>query len=155
MVEPTLEGIVIALEQVRAELLSIKKTLAKERMKPARNLDSPSGPAMNQNARPNSNPDKLNDLTNWISLAECAARLPSPQQGKRTKSATVLRLARKHGLTVLRRGQWAFVYWPDVLELFKPERVTQPRPPRFPNGARRTLAQAEATRKKLEELGVA
>lgn len=96
----------------------------------------------------------LADLVNWISLAEAAARLPSPQQGKRTKSATVLRLARKHGLTVLRRGQWGFVYWPDVLATFQPEQLRQPRPVRFPGSARRSLEQDDWTRKKLEEFGV-
>lgn len=97
----------------------------------------------------------VTDLKDWISLAECASRLPSPVPGKRTASITVLRLARKHGLTVLRRGRYRFVYWPDVLGTFQPEQVKQPRPPRFSGGARRTLAQAEWTRKKLEELGVA
>ena len=91
------------------------------------------------------------DLTNWISLSECAARLPSTHAGRHTKSDTVLRLARKHGLRVLRRDNFYFVYWPDILSTFKPERTAAPRPQR--HGRRRTLAQIEETKRILKEHG--
>jgi hypothetical protein len=90
----------------------------------------------------NAPPAPLTDLTNWISLAECAARLPSVQPNKRMRSYSVLRLARRHGLKILKRGPYRFVYWPDVLATFQPEHVKPTSPPRFQNTARRTLAQS-------------
>lgn len=63
-----------------------------------------------------------NEMTGWVSLAEAAARLPSPRPGKRTACSTVYRIARRHGLEIRRLGQWRYVRWSDLVELFKEDR---------------------------------
>ncbi len=61
------------------------------------------------------------DLSEWISFAEAARRLPSPRAGRKTALSTIYRLAKRHKLTVLRRGCWRYVRWGDLLKLFEPE----------------------------------
>lgn len=90
------------------------------------------------------------DLSRFVSLAEAARRLPSTQAGKRVHVSTVYRLAVKHGVMLLRRGQWRYVEWEGILRLFTvelPARRIEPQP-------RRSKAQAEWTRKTLEEAGI-
>lgn len=94
------------------------------------------------------------DLSNWVSLAEAAARLPSPKAGKRTHISTVYRLARKHGLELRRRGPFNFVYWPDLEDLLQPATVHSPRPPHVQGGSRRTLASQRDLQRRLEEHGL-
>lgn len=95
----------------------------------------------------------VTDLHNWISLSEAAARLPSPRTGKRTHSSTVFRLAKKHGLQMLKRGPYRFVFWPAVLEILQPDQPASPRPQRE-MGARRSLAQDRRTQESLRRHGV-
>lgn len=60
------------------------------------------------------------NLEEWISVAEAAARIPSPYAGKTTSLGTVYNLIKRHKLPVLRRGCWTFIRWQDVVALFKP-----------------------------------
>ena len=100
--------------------------------------------------------EQQQDLANWVSLSEAAARLPSPRTGKRTHASTVRRLAVKHGLQMLRRGAYKFVYWPDVVKLFQPVSLLRPGPPcGRTRAARRTLAQERETQQTLKEFGLA
>lgn len=69
---------------------------------------------------------ELRSLDGWVSLAEAASRIPSPRPGKSTRAHTVLRIALKNNLAIIRRGPWRFVKWSEILALFETVRG-QPR----------------------------
>ncbi len=92
-----------------------------------------------------------NDLENWVSLAEAAARMPSVKPGKRTQPKTVHDLAKRHGLEILQRGPYYFVRWPDLVELFQPVEAPQPRRRK---GTRRTLAQQRDWERRARDVGL-
>ena len=98
--------------------------------------------------------ESQHELANWISLSEAAARLPSPRFGKRTHKSTVLRLVRRHGLEIRRRDMYAFVYWPAIVELLKPERERVPRVIERTGMARRTLLEQKRIEDGLRRHGV-
>jgi len=96
-----------------------------------------------------------NELTNWISLAEAAARMPSPIAGGTTQAKTVLRLARKQGLEIRKRGWYSFVYWPDIVQLMVPVQTPVPAEKLKTSLVRRKLDHQTQLQSKLEELGLA
>jgi hypothetical protein len=92
------------------------------------------------------------DPSEYVSISECAARLPSTRAGKKVHPVTVRRLARKHSLPTVRLNGNLFIHWPSVLALFEPVPRFDPPPKSRPSRAR---ARQEWTQKVLREAGLA
>lgn len=87
----------------------------------------------------------LETLQDAVSLSEVAALLPSPRRGRRTDTATVYRLAKKAGMTILRRGRFRFLLRSELDLLYQREPLEREKP-----RGKTSLA----TKRRLKELGL-
>ncbi len=67
--------------------------------------------------------------SDWITLAQAAALVPSPRRGKKTHVSTLLRWILQGKLAGYRRGRWWMIRRQELLDLIEPTEVVPCRLP--------------------------